>query len=219
MAITLISTVATVLGSSGGTTSAIDTTGATGIVLHVASYDSSAIAVSDAKSNSYTGLTIHATSSPCSQLFYTVTPTVGTGHTFTVSGSGIYAAIVVYAFAGVASYGGQENGALHSGDGPFAVGSVTPSVNGALIVTGLAGDQPTTDTYPSGFTGGVTLPYGGGSNFQNSAAYLIQGTAAAVNPSWTWTPSGHPLTAGAVAVFHPAAAVAHATTQVVWVLV
>jgi hypothetical protein len=211
MAIALVASVSAALGPAGGTTGAFTTTGATCIIVTVASDAGGTPAVSDSKGNTYIGLTQRTAGGPTQRLFYVINPVVGTSHTITVSGAATYAAVVVYAYAGVTGYDGQQNGAT-GGTSPLACGSVTPSVNGALIFTGLSGDTPVTDAAPSGFTGLITIPGVGGTNYQISAAYLIQTTAAPINPSWSWTGGGHGA-AAAVAVFIEGMAASVRTTQ------
>jgi hypothetical protein len=220
MAVTFVASVSAAAGPAGGTTGAFNTTGATLLVVSVASLASGPVAaVSDNKSNSYTALTARVRGSVRQVTWYAVgTPTVGSGHTITVAGTGIYSAVVAYAFAGVASYGGQETGATGPSS-PLATGSVTPSADGALLWSSLGSEivlAPDTDTIPAGFTGGLTIPYGGGNNFQVSGAYLVQSTAAAISPSWTW-PGGNRNAVASVAVFTAAITTAASTlvTQLV----
>ena len=85
MAITLVAE-ATVAGASGGTTAAVNTTGANFIVLVTA--QSGTTTVSDNKGNTYTPLTLYTVSGGGSgQLYYCTPATVGAGHTFTISTS------------------------------------------------------------------------------------------------------------------------------------
>src|SRR5204863_2222713 len=65
-------------------------------------------------------------------------------------------------------------------------GSVTPSQDNEVLVTGYGGDtNATTATIDSGFTVSDTFAYVGGSNMGGSAAYLIETTAGAKNPTWS----------------------------------
>jgi hypothetical protein len=205
MAITHIATVSATPGVTGGTTAAIDTTGADLIVVSVSSYAGGmAPTLTDSKGNTYTGLTARLLSNAAHRLFYVLAPTVGAGHTFTVTGATLYPAIVVDAFAGVASYQ-TESGATATSIASLACGSVTPSTNGALVVTGAAGDGAVTDTVsPAGFTL-TQKTFSGGNNMQGSAAWQVQATAAAINPTWSFSPAQGSAAVGA-AVFVPAAA-------------
>jgi len=198
MAITLIASVTMAGTDDGGTSTAIDTTGATLLVMSVSLW--TAHAVSDSKGNTWVPLTERVSTQLRHRLYYCLTPTVGTGHTFTLTGANFYPSMFVYAFAGVASYQ-VESGAIAASGASLASGSLTPSTAGALVVTGVCGfNAASTDTVtPSGFA--VTTITGvGGTNLHGSAAWLIQATAAAIDPTWAFTPSQGNLSVGS-AVF------------------
>jgi hypothetical protein len=131
--------------------------------------------------DSYTGV------APGIQMYYVANPTVGTGHTFSFVG---WARQAVIAFAGVATTtpfdveNGQSGGLA---DG--TPGSITPSVNGEVVVCGLsvqnAGSLPF--TLSGGFTITANVADAGGVPHGIGMGYLIQTTAAAANPQWTTT--------------------------------
>jgi hypothetical protein len=207
VAISLVASVSATPGSSGGASTGMTTTGATLIVVSVGSYGLSGAtvtSVTDSKGNPYTGLTSRAFISAVHRWFYVLAPTVGAAHTVTVNGSGlIYPGVVAYAFAGVASYQ-TESGATAASGASLASGSVTPSEAGALILTGVCGQNAATDTVtPVGFTV-TSTPSVGGVNMQTSAAWQVQGAAAAINPTWAFTPAQAQMAVGS-AVFLPAA--------------
>ena len=97
------------------------------------------ITVSDSKSNVWVPLTPHTAGSAKHQFFFAANPVVGTGHTFTVTGAAVYPGLVVHAYAGSvrAPVFESENGAAGSSGTSRTPGSVTPTVNGSLIVSGL----------------------------------------------------------------------------------
>ena len=196
MAVALVSSVSGALGTNGGTTSAINTTGANLIVFSSASTNVTPI-VSDSKGNTYTALTSRFLSSVYQRIIYVYNPIVGSGHSFTITGTSLNSAVSVYAFSGISGYSGVENGASGS-TSPLSTGSVTPSTNGSLIFTGMSSNGAVVSAAPSGFTGFVHIP-SSGSNRQVASAYLIQTTAAAINPQWAWT--GTVNVAVAIAVF------------------
>ena len=116
---------------------------------------------------------------------FIVNPITGAAHTFTLSGGGsAYPWIAVLAFAG-SFYGAERvTGAYAGAASLIQPGAITPSANGALIVTGYSNSSGTTapaitapftlaDSVPAGANGGPA-----------AAAYLVQTTAAAVNPTW-----------------------------------
>jgi len=181
MAIAYVTGVTANLGVNGGTTSSVDSTGGNLIVVAVASYEpSTAPTVSDSKGNTYNALTAQIVSGLHRiQLFYAEGATVGSGHTFTVTGSTSYASISVNVFSGAkaSSAFDQQNGA---GSAPSAL-----SING-------------------GFSTPAVVYFAGGSAYGVGSAYLIQTTATAANPAWSWT--GGSNETAAIATFKAAAA-------------
>jgi hypothetical protein len=71
-----------------------------------------------------------------------------------------------------------QNGATTAGATSLQTGSVTPSVGGSLLISGsMIGNSI------SGFTATVTAV---GGTYPGAIAYLKQGTAAAINPAWSF---------------------------------
>lgn len=176
--------------TGGNTTPNIDTTGATLIVICIAA--DNATAPTDSKGNTWTALTTSqvSASSTRSTLFYCVNPNVGSGHNFTQSAS--YGAIFVSAWSGnAASPFDQENGNTTTSGTSLTPGSITPTENSELVIVGICvGKTNSSPSINGGFTisdsiDGVTdVNYGGG------MAYLIQTTATAANPTYSWTGAG-----------------------------
>jgi hypothetical protein len=192
--------VAAVGAPSPVTTPAVDTTGATILIAHVGSYDpGGAVTVTDSKGNTWSPLTAHANGDR-SQFFYAENPVVGSGHTFSISTTGQYSGVIVGAFDQVATASSfdQQNGANSASAATIATGSVTPSTNNQLIVAGVASDQASA-TINAGFTIIDTIAYNPGNAIGSCFAYLVQTTAAAVNP--TWTPSGTGAVGASIATF------------------
>lgn len=208
MAIAYVTGVTANLGVNGGTTSSVDSTGGNLIVVAVASYDlSSAPTVSDSKGNTYSALTAQSSAgSHRIQLFYAANATVGSGHTFTVTGSTSYSSISVNVFSGAKTTSpfDQQNGAS-GGSTSLATGSVTPTEDNEVVVAGIALDSaPSSLTINSSFSTPAVAYFAGGSAYGVGSAYKIQTTAAAVNPTWSWTVSSGQ--AAAIATFKVAAA-------------
>ena len=192
--------------ASGVTTSGIDTSGADFIVVNVA-WDAGAAtpSITDSNSNSWTILNIYTAATHKSAMWYKQAPTVGAAHTFTASGTNVYPSMGVLAFSGsVASPFDQQNGANDSST-TLATGSITPTENNELIVTGFGIFNPGTPvSIDSGFTLVDSINFSSGNYYGSATAYLIQTTASAVNPTWTRTNSNH-MTAS-IASFKAAAA-------------
>jgi len=183
-------------GSTTGnnvTTGAIDTTGADLIVLLVVTYDGWGTQLAtDSKSNVYTQRTSYQSTDMIIQVQEKYAPTVGSGHTFTVTTTSGFPSIIAIAFSGAKSSPfDQINGAVVVSDVQRSTGSVTPTEDNELLVAGLAITPGTITnlTIDSGFTKDVEIAHVSGQHFGLNLAYLIQGSAAAVNPLWAWTTS------------------------------
>lgn len=193
--------------------SAINTTGAT--LLVIAQGGSTAVGCcstpTDSKSNTWTALTQQTATGPglACNIYYAVNPTVGSGHTFTSGGGGV-GLIQVMAFSGVNTVApfdtGKENGAsvnvatssITSG------GGFTPSVNNAVIIARLTSDSGSATTLiDGGFTITDSSPLVGGVNYSGGGAYLVQTSAAAANPSWSWSPPTTATGCSKLAAFVP----------------
>lgn len=191
MAITFVNSVASGLGTNGGTTDAFDSTGANFIVVTLAMWESPAPSISDNKGNTYTVLTLTGTGTGASAcIAYAKNATVGTGHTVTVSASDIYPGAVVAAFAGVdtTSPFDVQNGASSNYGTTKQPGSVTPTNDNSVVITAERfGDSSPSETIDSPFTGNaILLAYGdSGSSQGNLTSYEIQTTATARNPTFS----------------------------------
>lgn len=184
---------ASAAANTAATTSGIDTTGADLIVIGVSGWTSNldTTAPTDSKGNTWTAMTYKATGDSAVKMWYCYNPTVGSGHTFTHGGT-TYATICVIAFSGAASspLDQQNSNGNLPGTTSLSTGSITPTEDNELVVAMWATyyfDSPSVD---SGFTleqyqAAAPLPYHGG------MAYKIQTTAAAVNPSASWSTSAN----------------------------
>lgn len=192
------------------TSGTFDTTGADLLLVNVVQFEGSSATLSDSKSNAgWVGLTAQVAVGQ-SQLFYCPTPTVGSGHTFTLTGTNIWGLIQIQAFSGAhASPFDAENGALGTADTSIQPGSVTPSENNCLVVSGVACELDSIVSYSidAGFTITHQKDFENPYNTPGAMAYLVQTTAAAVNPTWSWTNSR--TRASTIAVFKAAAITGH----------
>jgi hypothetical protein len=202
---TLVGHVGAQSGDGNSTTTAgLNTTGATLLVLSAAWVYSGSATISDSKGNTWTPLTGQVASPQCQvQLFYVVNPTVGTGHTFTVSGTTIFPAVTVTAWTGqAASPVDQQNGNTATAT-TVATGSVTPSQSNELLIATTCHNNQYTSSINSSFTisddenGMASFAYG------NVMAYLVQGSASAVNPTFSGNGSSNTW-AAAIATFKAA---------------
>lgn len=195
-------------GTANGVTSgSADSTGSSDITINVAWYPGSGDpTVSDSKGNTWTPLTAQNSSSISkNRLYYCHNPTVGSGHTFSANGTGTYPSIQVVGFSGgAASPFDVENGATANWVS-VQPGSVTPSEDNELVVTGLChyDNSAGAVTVNGGFTA-HNMPYSSGNYMGGGIAYLIQTSATAANPTWDVTSATYLATT--IATFKAAAA-------------
>lgn len=189
MAIAHVATMAAAAGDSNDdvTTGTGDTTGAN-LVMFFAAGDTNYTPV-DSKGNTLTGLTRYSNGGATGvRIWYAAgSPTVGSSHSGSHNGPGTtdYPSLGGMAFSGAhATPLDVENGSGGTGASPQSTGSITPSVDGCLVVTaiGTYGDATYTCSPLS------VTSFAGVGAFSDGLAfgYEIQTTATARNPSWTW---------------------------------
>jgi hypothetical protein len=197
------------------TTGSINTTGANLLVVAVTQYRSGIDIgnLSDSKGNTWIGLTAQTASTELYvRLYYCASPSVGSAHTFSYSngaGNTIYGGIAVQAWNGAnASPFVAENGDGHlaGGHGSIQPGAVTPAQNHSLIITVcgpkiFAAPDITIDGGYIVSDGNAGDDVGNGIAEPIYMAYLLQATAAATNPTWSWT--GATAAGAVIAVFKP----------------
>ncbi len=181
-------------GVNGLATTAINTTGATFIAIQIAEYDGVTFGtLTDNKSNTWTQLRVDKVSATVANYtYYCSSCTVGTGHTFTYSKTGSFAAVNVIAVGNTVTSSpvDQQNGTFNAAATSLQPGSITPGQNGEIIIASIA----TTNTggavaINSGFVITDATTFSAGSNQGAMMAYLIQGSAAAINPTFSWSSS------------------------------
>jgi hypothetical protein len=198
MAIALVNHLAAKGSTPNLTTQPIDTTGANLIVAFVTYFSTSTTSqFSDSLGNSWgTPYQIGLVSDGSFALFFLLNPTVGSAQTFTVTGNadainGV--SIVVAAFSGVSAFDDQmgtlPDAAAGNGTTIQISPPYTPSDSNALIVEGVGWDQTGgTVTVDSGLLITDQVDYASAGPSDGLAmAFLIQGQAAPVQPTWTRT--------------------------------
>lgn len=177
--------------SSTITTGTLDTTGADLIVICMPfGADPGTTLPTDNKGNTYTALTKHlgGLSDRWHRIYYCQGGTVGSGHTFSWSLASSFPMIQASAWSGSGSTPFDvENGTGNTFNTSNQTGSVTPSTNNQLIIAGLCFDPADTPTIDSGFT---ILDTQNDQQFGHQSgqhAYLIETTATAQNPTFSWT--------------------------------
>src|SRR5215471_10233466 len=185
-------------GPAGGgdfTSTAIDTTGANFVAALLQCITGGAFTVlTDSKGNDWNVLTLQDLGAGAGQtrIVYTSTPaSCGAGHTFTVNG-GQYKSMCVAAFDQILVPAGNnpfdvQNGVTNSSGTSHQAGSITPTVNGELILFGVGGGAIGGTTYspPAGFSITDQAPFTSGQYFESALAWMVQTTAGAFNPAMT----------------------------------
>lgn len=212
MAIALVTSIDAAPGNGGGTTGSFDSSGGDLIVVGISSYGMPTASVTDNKGNTYTALTgtANGPSGAACKLYYCANPTVGTGHTVTFSQGLSYPVISVAVFSGVTTTSpfDVENGANSTTNTSLAPGSVTPTANGEVLISVLSLAAAYSGLgIDSSFSIAQSQAYSGGNNMGGAIAYYVQPTAAAINPTWSWTSSVGCATT--IASFKAAAAAAN----------
>lgn len=176
-------------GSPNGntfTTTGINTTGADIIVIGI-SDNVGGSTLSDSSGNTWTPLSPSTGTSGVSTLYYCQSPTTSPSHTFTLTATSNFMSIYVTAFSGsLAAPLDQSNRANSGFTTTIQPGSVTPSQNNELIVTHVCkGIDTSSFSINSGFSIIDSVTGVGSTHYGGAIAYLVQSTAAAVNPTWT----------------------------------
>ncbi len=189
------------------TTAGVDTSGGNLVVVVVGYSVAGGIpAISDNKSGSYTQIgTGKDNGTNGVVLFYAKNVACGANHQFTVTG-GSFCAVCVEVFSGTdaTSPKDQSNESAGSGGTTHQPGSITPTTNGQVLVTGLANGVGTENlTVDNSFITVNNNQFSGGVHYGVSASYTIQSTAAAINP--TWTSDASSTDAAAISSFKAAA--------------
>jgi hypothetical protein len=196
----LLSSAGAISGTSNTvTTGAIDTTGASLIVLVCSAFG--ALAPADSQGNTWTGLTNQVCISSLInvRIYYCLSPTTSATHTFSNTGSATYPSINVQAWSGYGAFD-TENGASNiNGPDAFQGGSVTPGQNNSLVISAIGSGSNATNV-PSINQSFTITTYStfNGTGEPSGLAYLEQGTAAAVNPQWTWVGANNAAVMSAV---------------------
>lgn len=192
--ITVIANVAAASPNNANVTTAAtpkDTTGAKMIVV-ATGLASSPLVPADNFGNIYTPHTSYAGAFDQVRLWQCENPICGPGHFWSMAG----APFVIPSIAVVVLAGTIDNAFdLENGAGAALPGSITPSQDDEIILTAVVCANGVPSGINSGFTllDAVTSTSSTGLGF----AYIIQGSAAAVNPMW----SGTGIQASTIAAF------------------
>lgn len=192
-----IALVAHVARATPGTSASINTTGANFIAIIAGAIVSSGATpglptITDSKSNVYSlvGSAI-PTNNACACLLYVcANPTVGSGHTFTCANA--FSSICVAAFSGVETVfpmGLPTSNTTATTGTSIQPGSLTPAIDNCLMIAGVAYRDTTTITVNQSFSITDQNVFSSGVAIGAALAYIIETTATAKNPTFSWTNS------------------------------
>lgn len=190
MATTHIISAAVAAAANGTSSASTDSSGGNFIFVTVSSYATAAApALNDNKGNTYTARAATVNSDVRLQTFWCSSAVCGTGHVWTLSGTGSYSQAFISVFAAA---GGlvvdQSSSYLGAALPSVQAGSITPTEAGELIVMSEVGIAT-----PGSVTDGFAITGEGvqsGSGYGGGQAWLVQGAAAAINPTWSGAGGG-----------------------------
>lgn len=200
-------------GSLDCTTPAINTTGASLIVVGTGDYNDFPVDITSSPANTFHPLNAYQYAGYGSQIQYVYGVATGSSQTFTCSGA-IHGATHFSCF--VAVFSGTDTTSavfdVQGGTGALCyntvtTGSITPASTGELLITAWSygGTNGTGVAVNNGFSITDTW-HGDGYANAAAAAYLIDSSASSINATWTW-PDAYYCGAG-IAAFKPAGATA-----------
>src|ERR1022692_3035899 len=171
-----------------GATPAINTTGATEILVFCQTYGATPT-LTDSKSNSWSsaGATTGSGYAGTQKLFYANSAIVGSSHTFTCAG-GQYPAVAVLAVSGTGAGANNDGSCTVSNQPSTNYSTLTPSQAGDIFV-GLGGSAYGGDTGPFTLSPNFTTSDSqhDGTNSDAGLAYYINAGTTAQNPNWDGT--------------------------------
>lgn len=176
------------------TTSPIDTTNATLIVIHSARSAAAPQTPTDSAGNAWTPLSVVIGGTLYNQFFYKVSPTTSATHTFTPGASSV---ICVAAFSGA---GAHDSGGTNTdyGEGSTtateAMAPLTPTATGDLIVTGFStffNDAAASVADNDGASDPTIIVSDNRSGYTQKLAWKTYASTSALTISWTGTISNN----------------------------
>lgn len=189
----------TAKGSTGAgfpssvTTAAISTVGANLIIVSRADFSNNDIAINDSAGNTWTNVINYqpATSNLFIAVYYCLNPITSATHTFTTptDGNGNFPAIGVASFSGANATSPFDTSTTNTSAlaASLQPGSITPPANGALLYA--CGSSLSTSTTITGMTVLDDVAFANGIHVGFTHGYVIQGSAAALNPTFNFSTS------------------------------
>ncbi len=180
------------LGVNGGTTTGITTTGANFIVGGTGYYvGGTGFTLTDNKNTppNFTGRASYSAADPLAKFFDMLPTTVGTSHTFTEGGTGIYSIALMLAFSGGGSATFDKEAGTTGTGSTAKPGALTPtnsdSLHVSIVIDNVVGTSRTIDSSFTIPTGGQVAAVGG-TNYGGAIAYrIISGAGGSLDPEWS----------------------------------
>ena len=185
--------------SAADTTPAIDTTGANLILAGVVEWNSSDPVFSDSLTNTWAKLTTWRQPDQSATILYSVNPSVGAGHTFSISADNASCIFVLAVSGSDANPFDQQAGSNSNSGSGLNMPPLTPPEDNALFFTVAGASSGNNWSIDSGFTMIGDYTSIGGVLFAGSADYKIQTTAQEETPLWIWNTNA--LNASSIATF------------------
>ncbi len=191
-------------GANGGTSSAIDCTGANMAIMAVPFASGlGSVTPSDSSSNSWTlvgGATTPPAGAHATLSVYTViSPTVSASQTFTVTSAGGHPGLLVECWkdnSGTPTSAGPGTSTPAGANGTVATQisgstSLTSSGSNALVFAAISANDGSSTVFSidSSFTVQDQMPAVGGGSIGGAIAFKLLPSVATVQPTWTLTPA------------------------------
>lgn len=196
-------------GGNGVTVSGVNAVGANLIIADVANTSPTRGSITDSSGNTWHWITssvVYGGPPWNDQMAYCAPCTVSSSMSFTYSQSGSFPSMAILALndSGGTPTLDQSNMAPQNATGVTSIqpGSVTPTIAGELLVTGLAQNTTSaTNTINDSFIISDQTLAVSNASVGVSLAYILSGTTAAINPTWSLVGSDTP--GAAIATFKP----------------
>ena len=190
------------------TTTAIDSTGADLLVVVTSGFVPNGVPVISSDSNGNTWQTdgpSNGVGNTYGFFYYVINPVVGSGHTVSLSGSRFYTTTVL-AYSGsdkISNVHKQNSNNFLGVTASLSTNSITPSVNGCLIIAGTMAGGASWGTVTVDSSLVVQQQLADSINISDAAADYSQSGIAAINPTFSYSANAtNPV--ALIAAFKPA---------------
>ena len=170
------------------TSGAVSMSGANFCTISVSFAKSVVPTITDSTSATWNARTQYDTGSISNAVrIYYANLTGNASHTFTLTCTACFPSGEMLCFSGVKTSTpyDTENGTASTGVTSLQPGSITPSEDNTVVISGLSYSAASSPAIDSSFSTPVTADHRAAMNYGSSGAYKIQTTAAAVNPTWS----------------------------------